>query len=535
MSNFVGHAKSLSEQYVFYQRLNTDGYYPTLGKYVRNASQRILGQTKKYNSDSSAIRAQAQAEFAKEKALLQEKFGVTLNFDYYGGSEGAREGFKEVIDALNACLNLKDVYERNKQLIKNTKGMKGVFSWYPTYFMKAWEEGWPHIKAAWERAFARGMSAGDAMSMVLDKYLPQICISGIERMLDGPEVEHASIDPELRSAYSALVSQIGSVNTAGSVANQIYKAYQLDDLKEKLVKEVEVKNNKIYAKDMKPKVKGMITKNVHSTGGLTLEAIETAIFQMIASGTTNGGVIHSGSKGIKADNILTLGINPTMVYETLEKAGANREENIKALSELGEKLSNLDDGFIVYSSDKNFSLNKNFKGFESGSTGKNAADFLNNIPMLSSSIPTLIGAIQQLGEGAMLAGEKSAFEQLLAQDVAYMLFDDYTTIGDFSSGGKAIHVMNLNGILIPMSVILTLLADAMDAFGESEARRIVNVNIDAPAILWKTQKEQEKDYPYIKGRASVEAWNFQRQYALDNTKISMRFLRNFKSLIMQYL
>jgi hypothetical protein len=38
-------------------------------------------------------------------------------------------------------------------------------------------------------------------------------------MLDGPEVEHASIVPALKTAYSALISQIGSVSTAGSVAN----------------------------------------------------------------------------------------------------------------------------------------------------------------------------------------------------------------------------------------------------------------------------------------------------------------------------
>ena len=89
--------------------------------------------------------------------------------------------------------------------------------------------------------------------------------------------------------------------------------------------------------------------------------------------------MHSGSKGIKADNILTLSIDPTIVVEALESAGANRDENIKALSALGTKLSNLDDGFIVYSSDKNYSLNANFKGFDAGSTGTNAANFLNNV------------------------------------------------------------------------------------------------------------------------------------------------------------
>jgi hypothetical protein len=71
-----------------------------------------------------------------------------------------------------------------------------------------------------------------------------------------------------------------------------------------------------------------------------------------------------------------------------------------------------------------------------------------------------------------------------------MLFDDFTTIGNFSStGGNAIHVMNLNGIMIPMSVILTLLADAIESLNEEEVRRIVNVKIKAPKILWEFQDE----------------------------------------------
>ena len=93
MSTFKGHAKSLSEQYVFYKRLLTDRdangnlFYPKLGKYVSNASYRIFIQTKKYAADARAVRAQAQAEFAKEKMLLQQKFGVNINFDNYRNQE----------------------------------------------------------------------------------------------------------------------------------------------------------------------------------------------------------------------------------------------------------------------------------------------------------------------------------------------------------------------------------------------------------------------------------------------------------------
>jgi hypothetical protein len=121
MSEFKGHAKSLADLYVYYQRLETDGFYPLLGKYVKNASYRILGQTKKYAQESGSVRAMARAEFSKEKALLTEKFGVELSLNYYDDYRKDR-GFKEVVDALNSALNLKKIYERNKILIKETKG-----------------------------------------------------------------------------------------------------------------------------------------------------------------------------------------------------------------------------------------------------------------------------------------------------------------------------------------------------------------------------------------------------------------------------
>jgi hypothetical protein len=64
------------------------------------------------------------------------------------------------------------------------------------------------------------------------------------------------------------------------------------------------------------------------------------------------------------------------------------------LSELGRKLSKLNDGFIVYSSDKNYTLNNKFSGFGAGSLGVNAENFLSKLPMVESSVSTLIGAIQ---------------------------------------------------------------------------------------------------------------------------------------------
>ena len=89
----------------------------------------------------------------------------------------------------------------------------------------------------------------------------------------------------------------------------------------------------------------------------------------------------------------------------------------------------------------------------------------------------------------MLSNQEDAFERMLAQDVAYFLFDDYTTIGEADTGGRSIHVMNLNGVMIPLSMILELLADAIDStyIDINRVRKIVNVDIKVPKIEFETQ------------------------------------------------
>jgi hypothetical protein len=75
------------------------------------------------------------------------------------------------------------------------------------------------------------------------------------------------------------------------------------------------------------------------------------------------------------------------------------------LSDLGNKLEGIQDGFIVYSSDKNYTLNSKFGGFSVGSTGATAQAFISNMYKGDSYAGnSLLGAINQLGAGAMLEG-----------------------------------------------------------------------------------------------------------------------------------
>lgn len=533
MPEFKGKAKSLEELYVYYQRLKTDGFYPTLSKYVNYAGQRITSQTYRYSDDARAVRAMARAEFNKEKALLSEVFGINFDFDYYGDKSSGKKGIKEVVEAINSALNLKDVYERNLALIKYTKGQKGVYSWFPTYFMKAWNKHQSILLERIEKEFYHTGDLSIAIEKIINKEIDDILIEGIQLMLDGPEVENGIIKDyaHLKDAYSSLVNYIGKIEDKGSVAKRIYDIYQIDELKKMMIETI--KDEGINMDTFKGKTQAMINKRIHQRGGFTLEAIEQAIYNQIG-GAINGKAIASGQKGVKADNIFAINIDEELIYNALEKSGSDRNKNIDAFKELGEKMSHLNKGFIVYSSDKNQTLNKKFAGFHAGSVGTNALNFVSKIYGTSRQTNTLVGAIHQLGKGAILEGREEAYEKLLAQEVAYMLFDDYGTIGESDASGRAIHIMNLNGILIPLSLVLTLLADAIEEVEDNDkfVRQIVSVRIKAKPIEFKTQHQQDE---WQSQNPDINAWEYQRDLAINQTNISANFLKKFSDIVKQFL
>ena len=126
-------------------------------------------------------------------------------------------------------------------------------------------------------------------------------------------------------------------------------------------------------------------------------------------------------------------------------------------------------------------------------------------------------------------------ENLLARNVAYLLFDDVDQIGiENQSGTNALHVMNLNGIYIPISLILFSLADAIDEANESTARNLVRIKITDESILFKTAAEQRK-WEKQNNASPYDAWVYQRTVALNSTKVQAHFLKNFQELIQTYI
>jgi hypothetical protein len=137
-----------------------------------------------------------------------------------------------------------------------------------------------------------------------------------------------------------------------------------------------------------------------------------------------------------------------------------------------------------------------------------------------------------LAEGAV-GDDKSPvpFEEALAKMIANFLFDDYNAIGaGLTNSVNTLHIMNLNGILLPISSILFALADSINNVIALSPRSIVDIRIHNTPIEFKTQEEQW-NWQLSNGKSGSGAWNYQRDQAHKNTEISIHFMASLKSML----
>ena len=140
---------------------------------------------------------------------------------------------------------------------------------------------------------------------------------------------------------------------------------------------------------------------------------------------------------------------------------------------------------------------------------------------------TLISALIQFGSGAIGygSGKEEQILYRLSELIAYFLFDDFTTIGaDFNaSGANALHLFYLNGVYVPLSFMLTSLADAIGQSWE-QSKDVVHIvlnTVDSDSAL--LNKDLRK--------FTSEDWASQRDSALAGTSFTVNFMRNFQDIM----
>lgn len=550
--------KSYDRSNIFSQR---DVFYNYLGKDPENADlamlknvalnsfDRHLNNVMQVSKNVEPYRRMAEYEKEKELALLREVFGQELTI-----SLDKPQDAKMLIDALNSTLNIKEIYERNIEMLElSIGGRKSVISFFPTYFIQAWNDRWKEIYDATVKTFSSGkkITLEEALQKEINIRLDSITADAIERMFQAePEMKAMrGEDSQHKEAYKQLLNAFQNMpRYRNELVEQIRSIYKIDELSKAISEDIKDKGHltkQKIEKKLKTSPRTPIQFQTGRRGGLTLEAIEHLTFELVGDALEAKGIsakaIHTGNIGfMKNDNILALGINAGLIDEWMEdiainNKGSSRKENIDRMRKLHALVENLDSGFLVYSSDKNYTLNKNFRdkfGFPAGSS-ISMNSFYEATRNVNKNARTFVGLIVNTIEGAIM-GNDSAREKLseaMATDFAMMMFDDYQTIGDFRGrkGAKVIHIMNLDNIMIPLSVFLTMLANAVER-AETDVDDFVKVVLMTPEIEFKDYNAQSK-WQFDNDESSRSAWTLQRDEALKKTRISVNFFKEFRDFI----
>lgn len=531
-------SKSLADMYVYYERLKQDGYtqlYDTIKKNL--GLQR--GSLKEFQKTSENLRRMGAMEKTKETAFIQKVFHKPISVDF-----DDRKSVKEFIDVLNEAMNFKDLYKRNLQLLLKTDKQKTTISYYPSYFIQAWNA---YSDTLWEKVESEFERTGRSLDIIFEEQIQKdmnfLVVDSIERMFRAqPELGQEA--QQYADAYKALLGSIGTIDTPGSLAQQFKDIYKLDSLGDSLKKALKAEKEKISLESYKKagkskKFKDSLKVQQGQRGGIALEAIENLCVQVISQMKIDGKVeaIHGGKYGIKPDNMYLYGIDAEPIVDVLERIkDTDREHNIEKAKEINGYLQTLDDGFIVYSNAKNYTMSTKFfkeSGFSAGAE-ISAQTYLEVMKKVNKNVRTFIGVMINTMKDAV--GENMDLYdtvcQNLAQDVAMMLFDDYETVGKDlrKTGVKSIHIMDLNGVFLPLSFFLDLMARAIDEIGRTP-EGLVKVEYKTPKKIKYDTNEKIRQ-----ARANGDSpWALQKEEALHNTKISYHFLKDFRDILSQYV
>lgn len=502
---------TLGGQWVYYERLKET--HPDLYGFAKRAVEKIETQNEVQRA-ADYLMGLAQSESAKEVALLRRVFGVDININTFDPNF-----YLEIMRAINYAMNTKAAVDRYLARIKAGEAQITIAAHIGSYIIKVLNEGFMEsIVDEINGSMGRGRSFVKVADEILSRRLPEVVERAVEAAFNSADFVGGD-DKSLAELAQYLSTPYGS-----QLVQQIARDWHVDELKETLITQLRAASrNKRKDAGMKA-VRGSINRTKWADGGLTLEAIENYVINAIVSQSVPGVSMHataSGATGMKADNIIAFDIDPDIIEDAVENGDyGTREKNIATIERLRQCLAGIDDGFIVYSSAKNYSLGKNFRGFGAGEAMK-LVDYPTIVTRSSVTVSTLIGAIANTIPGAVGADQKANLEKVVAADIGNFLFDDIETIGAQAGGATVLHLFMLNGIYVPFSYLCYEMANAINAGGE---KGVVDVSIRTPdSIMFSPPND-----------TGYARWKAQRDTALNSINISVRFLANFQKFMSMF-
>lgn len=548
-------SSALQKRFVYYASLKTDrndlyeGVRANLSSYINNNEQEKKSKNLEIAHKLERI---AQGEARKEVRAIKEYFSnanvpnplnIDENFIY-------TEDFgKNLIQLFNIIYQSQSAFERAVTRITSDLDTDNRQISYSRFFEK---EFIAQLKSATLNIPEQYWVEKDIKEIIDEEIVEKAMFATLQKMGNSRDLTKGTKDkgfsyilPELKkirgtAAGNRLVKELFNAMQMDQLLNNIESVESASDL----AKQMKVAHGYLQKEVQGNKTKYVSTKTNLSSAqraGIIQEVLATFLAGIEDKKHGISTTVRTGNlNNIKSDIISTINLNSDLIIQKLQdinrQSNSVRAQNVKKLREINEYLRKMKKGFITYVSAKEYALLDSFGGFSI--EDQSLANFYET--WKGTNVSELTGAILQLANGPTVldSSEKrtacESLEKKLAGEVARFLFDDYATIGnEWKEGANTIHLMLLDGVYMPLSFVLHLLARAMEETVKDEYRQLINVHIavgQEASVKWVN--ENGKFTPpegYYANPMGV--WKEQRDSAMENIKIQAHLLKNFKQLI----
>lgn len=476
------------------------------------------------------LRALAQSAKDAEIGFLQ-KYGITINGNNWG----------DLIKAFTILYTSEDVFEKNLQILTQvSKGQTEIYHYFTTHF------GGYLRQAVDELVPNSGLAKGTtAMDVGMKKLMYDIIELALKKMFNMTDAKfyngyietnwrnrdkaiEGSMAEELQALKSleGLISQFKNMQFLSGL-NEVWDLENLvldmingtNNAKTKVVYDVHTSGKKGTVQEYFEQVFGKAVANQFN--GLTVGSGNA----WIVFGAKNGGTESGTKSDVTMTNVGAQAAADLKLVDDQGMARSNRVNSIKNYRAWFKKWHQAQ-GDIVFISDKNYQIKSNFKGFAAQDkvTLRNLQALLLEVgTMGGKNIVSLIDFLANCGKDMLLGAQQGQVMDSIATQIGNFLFDDLEITGEVSSGINRVHLLNLSGFYVPLSVYLEGLINAITETRE-EMKGFVNISFHAAgaegaASPWTSKAD----------------FNIFRDIQLDNSYVDVHFMKNFANFITSHM
>lgn len=560
---------TIENGYVFYQRITEDSDLSTNKIWSGKVYAGFKKTTDENESTLKNIKLNNVADILESTGLAEQKKEINMLRQVFGASLPDKIDQKEYymyINTINELIGMKDKYKdylsELQAQAKDTKNRRaaGGFRYFESRLVPAINENIRAVLASFSEEKIFSMTAEDFTRIIQD-VLEKSIEDAVNKVADSNSGYIGSIKlwTEIREGFRRL-----NTTNRNNFMNEIISRYDLLGVSERIGEKLqqyfsksktEQKKNKLYLSSM---IKTEM--NINELKGSSLDGFISEFLPSLLTPAGKGTGLVFKNNILKTDSvqILTGTIGAEIPEDIIEEGNELFSKDLEEATQKMEAftqnvLDKVQDGFVIYESSKMYRLSGSFstRGFH-GTSGSlsNLGSALAQYGTPAKLSYNIANIVYQTIPGAILAGQRKSIIQsirkMIIENIMAAMFDDVKFQGVNTDNERVIHMLNLNGVQIPLSYYCLSLADAIrNSLIEKSGSQIssyVSVSISTPKnILYPVKVNSTPETTIVDDSGNqidfpeslFIAWNRQAQDAQANSKFAISFLRNFNDILEQ--